>query len=620
MGFWDEVKTFFGIGPEEGPPASGLEAHVRAAIVERIRTQRTFSAVHIADDVRGRHPGVDTSAVAAWVEELHRRGHLASRGYSRTLQRTGDRMVWLYHAVGRPPAPAPSHQPAYAPPASSSSVFSSLSGPTPKKTKRKKERDPYEAGELMSLSPAELRARAMKVVPWRTAWIGRVDVIPPASDERTGLVDRGLVLRGFFTEEEIEEIHRVGDLWLEHRESYKLARLAAVKTADEAIQRLRREAIERKERKKAEAAERKKERAAAVAKRKATDIVFLGRGVSGRLGDRRANVERLEQQGLPVLAAPADLARAMDLAIPKLRWLTFHAEASSGGHYVQFEIPKRSGGKRTLSAPKAELRSAQSWVLAEILAKLPTEEAAHGFVSGRSTVTNARAHQAKDVVVNLDLERFFPTITFPRVRGLYASLGYSPAVATILALLTTEAPRRDVKYAGARYRVAVGPRSLPQGACTSPALSNQVARKLDRRLAGLAKKHGWAYTRYADDLTFSAPAGKREELGLLLARVRHVVEDEGFRINEKKGRVQRKGGRQTVCGIVVNEADKLRLPRDELRQLRAILHNAKKTGLAAQNRGGHPHFEAYLRGKIAYVSMVDPDRGADLAQRLAELR
>jgi retron-type reverse transcriptase len=174
-----------------------------------------------------------------------------------------------------------------------------------------------------------------------------------------------------------------------------------------------------------------------------------------------------------------------------------------------------------------------------VLAKLPIEEPAHGFVPARSTVTNARPHTGRDLVVNLDLEAFFPTITFPRVRGFFASLGYSPAVATVLALLSTDAPRREVRYAGTTYRVAVGPRALPQGACTSPAISNQIARTLDRRLSGLATKVGFRYTRYADDLTFSAAGGKRGEVARFLAKVRHVIEDEGFAINAKKGRVQR---------------------------------------------------------------------------------
>src|SRR5207245_590999 len=104
-----------------------------------------------------------------------------------------------------------------------------------------------------------------------------------------------------------------------------------------------------------------------------------------------------------------------------------------------------------------------------ILNRVPVEPPAHGFLPGRSIVTNAGAHVGRRVVLNMDLEDFFPTITFARVRSVYFRLGYSPAAATILALLCTECPRKQVIYDGKAYWVATGPRGLPQGACTSPA-------------------------------------------------------------------------------------------------------------------------------------------------------
>ena len=131
-------------------------------------------------------------------------------------------------------------------------------------------------------------------------------------------------------------------------------------------------------------------------------------------------------------------------------------------------------------------------------------------------------------MVNLDLENFFPTITFPRVRAVFERYGYSGSVATILALLCTESPRTTATYAGTAYEVATGPRGLPQGAPTSPALSNQVARKLDKRLLGVAAKLGLTYTRYADDLTFSGGEELAGKIGWLIAKVRHIAAEEGF--------------------------------------------------------------------------------------------
>lgn len=475
----------------------------------------------------------------------------------------------------------------------------------------------YEASGLLGLSQEELRRRALRINPFRTAWIGRVDTIPPASDERTAIIDRGLLLRGLLTEEQLAEIHRIGDLWLQFHDAARAADAVASKTADEAIERLRRERAERKAAKQRAAEERRRERAEAVARRKVEEIDYLGRGVSSRLADRASRVDELAKLGLPVLESPADVARALGVTVPVLRWLCFHAETAERPHYAYFDVPKRSGGTRRLAAPQPMLAAAQTWVLRELLERIEIEEPAHGFVRGRSTVTNAEPHCGRDLVVNQDLSDFFPTITFPRVRGLFESLGYSGAVATVLALLCTESPRAPVEYDGKRYWAAVGPRALPQGACTSPAVSNLVARKLDRRLAGACAKLGWTYTRYADDLTFSAGAEKRSEVALLLGCVRRIVEDEGFAINPKKGRVQRRAGRQLVTGIVVNELP--RVPRDEVRRLRAILHGARRTGLEAQNRDGRPRFEAWLRGKLAYLAMVDRDRGLRMLAELDEI-
>jgi retron-type reverse transcriptase len=480
-------------------------------------------------------------------------------------------------------------------------------------------KNPYAAAEgILGLSADELRKRALRINPSRTAWIGRVDTIPPQSDERTAIIDRGLILRGLLTEKQIEEIHRVGDLWLRHHEATKLAAEAATRVADRAMEEIAKERAAKKAAKKREVRARAARRAEEILRRKREDILYLGPSVSRALADRRAHVEDLTRRGLPVLTEPADVARAMGIVVPELRWLAFHAEATDKPHYAYFEVPKRSGGKRLLAAPQPKLARAQAWVLHEILEKLPTETPAHGFIKGRSTVSCAAPHVGKGVVLNLDLSDFFPTITFGRVRGVFQRLGYSPAVATVLALLCTEAPRSAVDFDGKRLWAAVGPRALPQGACTSPALSNQVARKLDRRLAGMSEKHGYTYTRYADDLTFSARDTRPGDLAMLLARVRHIVTEEGFALNPNKGRVQHAGGRQTVTGIVVN--DRPSLPRDEVKRLRAILHRASKTGLAAQNRDKIPHFEAHLRGKLAYLHMVDPAKAAPMLAALDALR
>ncbi|MFO0759432.1 MAG: reverse transcriptase family protein [Byssovorax sp.] len=636
--FWDRVKSILGgqMGGGTAVPPSDLERSVDGIMRRRMSSREMFEPIDVADEATAALAGRTVSVITfacALVERLFDEGRFASFNYTRTKQADGN---WVYHPKGadpsrytaplpaagpKPPAPAPTRSaPAPAPAPARSAPTPARPAPTPAKASPPKPspKDPLDAGSILGLSADEMRKRALRIDPYRTAWIGRVDTIPPQSDERTALIDRGLILRGFLTEPQLAEIHKVGDLWLRHHDAARMATIAATKAVDKALEDRKKEKAELKARKKRDAARKAADRAAAVAHRKQNDILYLGRGVSGMLGDRRSHIEALQQRGLPVLSSPADLAHAMGLTIPALRFLCFHSEATAHPHYAYFEVPKRSGGKRLLAAPQPRLAAAQAWVLHTILDKLPTEAEAHGFIKGRSTVTCAGPHVGRDLVVNLDLSDFFPTVGFGRVRGMFRKLGYSASVATLLALLSTESPRVEVELDGVRTWVAVGPRALPQGACTSPAISNQIAKKLDRRLAGMSGKYGFAYTRYADDLTFSTPPGKREGLAMFLARVRHIVEEEGFAINPKKGRVQRAAGRQTVTGIVVNR--KPAVPREEVRKLRAILHHARTTGLEAQNREGLPHFEAHIQGKIAYLHMVDPARARPLMDAFAALR
>jgi len=473
----------------------------------------------------------------------------------------------------------------------------------------------YDLGPFAPISAEELRQGASQLRnSWNNLWLfGRSNRIPPADDPRTRLIDRAMVSQGLLTPQELAEIHAVGQAYDAVRPDLQveLAKAQVAITASE------QERAERKARKRAEAAERKRQRAEAVALRKQTDIIFLGRGVSNELHLRASDTAKLTASGLPLLATPADIAAALELTIPRLRWLAFHSDATTVLHYVRFAVPKRSGGTRQLAAPHASLAAAQDWILQNILSRVPTHAAAHGFVPGRSTVTNALPHVGKPLIINCDLQDFFPTISFGRVGGIFKQLGYSPAVATVLALLCTEAPRQEVVYAGRPFHVATGPRALPQGASTSPALSNLAARRLDSRLTGICRRLGLAYTRYADDLTFSGDAALNERIGYLLARVRHIAQDEGFALNQGKTRVQRRHTAQTVTGIVVN--DRPGVPREVVRRLRAILHRAQKEGLAAQNRENLPHFEAWIDGMIAYVHMVNPAQARPLREALAKL-
>jgi retron-type reverse transcriptase len=399
---------------------------------------------------------------------------------------------------------------------------------------------------------------------------------------------------------------------LEAQREKLLSTALAVKDPQKALEAENQRRIEESRKKRAEKKvlrdKTARERRDAWRKKKHADVVHLGQGVSGGLEGKQSDAGKLVASGLPVLHTGVDVAAAMGIPLGQLRWLTFHRRGAALVHYHRWGIPKKTGGVRAISAPKKKLKAAQQWVLDQIVSKLRVDENAHGFVPGRSVVTNARPHVKRPVVVNLDLKDFFPTITFRRVKGLFQKVGYSEAVSSVLALLCTEPPRVEAELDGKKLYVALGDRVLPQGACTSPAITNVLCRRLDRRLTGLARSLGFTYTRYADDLTFSGD--DVEQTKILLSRARGVLDDEGLVLNGDKTRVMRPGRRQEVTGVVVNA--KTSVARAEVKKLRAILHNCAKTGLAEQNRENHPDFAAYLAGKVAWVKMVDPRRGAQL--------
>jgi RNA-directed DNA polymerase len=304
----------------------------------------------------------------------------------------------------------------------------------------------------------------------------------------------------------------------------------------------------------------------------------------------------LAELGLPVLRSAGDVAKLV--GVTELTRLMRPGSAAGSG-YVEFEVPKARGGTRRIAAPRAELRRVQRTILDRILARVPLHDACHGFVAGRSTVSNARPHRGAALVLKLDLKDFFPTVHYRRVKGIFRSLGYSDGVAATLAGLTTHRP----KLPGGEV---VWPGALPQGAPTSPALANLACRRLDRRLAHLAARCGAVYTRYADDLTFSFAAPPTVRIGRFLWWVDAICEQEGFLERPDKRRVLRAGHQQRVTGLVVNAG--VNVPRTERKRFRAILHNCAAHGVASQARG-REDFAAYLAGYAAYVHMVDPVLG-----------
>jgi RNA-directed DNA polymerase len=314
--------------------------------------------------------------------------------------------------------------------------------------------------------------------------------------------------------------------------------------------------------------------------------------------------KQLERLGLPVWETEMDLAIALGIRVKELYYFSIHREKERQPHYVTFAIPKRSGGKRLIMAPKRRLKAIQRKLVSLLVDKLPVSDVAHGFRKSRNIRTGAEPHVGKRALLRIDLKDFFPTVTFARVRGLLIAYGYGYRVATTLAVLMTEAQRQPVDLEGVIYHVPVGARHCVQGAPTSPGICNAILLRLDRRLVGLAKKRGLIYTRYADDLTFSGDLDI-DTIHRFRTAATKLIEAESFIVNRDKVRVMRQAARQSVTGVVVNKV--LGLSRKERRKIRAAIHNAKKSAEPMSPR---------LEGKLAYLAMLNPDQAKALTARV----
>ncbi len=303
----------------------------------------------------------------------------------------------------------------------------------------------------------------------------------------------------------------------------------------------------------------------------------------------------LGPESLPV-GTPDELCMSIMLALPAVCRRTllpgtgsirkFRHPARRTAAYRRFEIPKKSGGVRTIMAPTGDLKDILTTVNSLLsLYWEPKHSYVHGFTSGRSVVSGAEPHVGKNYVFNLDLKDFFPSITKQMVaRGLERA-GFDRRTARFLSEICT-VPGDD------------GREILPQGAPTSPLLSNISCMMLDLRLAGLAAEFSLDYTRYADDMTFSAQYNAFGPRGDFRSLMETVIREEGFRINEKKTRLQKRGSRQEVTGLTV--CRKVNVSRKWIKDLRAQIHRMETVGFT-------PAEYRSVCGKVGWIRQV---RGA----------
>ena len=413
-------------------------------------------------------------------------------------------------------------------------------------------------------------------------------------------------------------IKRRGELQRQLNELLKKQRLYS--DPEEALKALRKErmqaALQNRVEVRKKKADERYQRALTWHEKQQHTISWLGEAVSLGLTATSSEPSEMKHEALPTFKSHQSLAESIGITLNELRFLAYQRSTSKVSHYQHFQIAKKTGGFREISAPMPRLKRAQYWVLDNILCHMPLHDAAHGFVAGRSILTNATPHVGQAVVVNLDLQNFFPTISYRRVKGLFHKMGYEESIATVLALLCSEADTKKMKLDGEQWFVQQGEQHLPQGAPTSPTISNIICRSLDTRLQGLAKKHSFVYTRYADDMTFSGDKTARQALRKLLWGVQAIVREEGFILHPDKTRIMNQGQQQEVTGIVVN--DRPSIDRKTLRRFRALLHQVEQTGIQGKSWNGVSEPEHLLRSMLGFsnfVAMVLPEKGEQFKQQ-----
>jgi retron-type reverse transcriptase len=267
--------------------------------------------------------------------------------------------------------------------------------------------------------------------------------------------------------------------------------------------------------------------------------------------------------------------------------------------YKSVKIPKKDGTCRELEIPCEKLKQIQRWILKNILEKIPASDNANGFCKKKSILTNSMNHLNNECVINMDLHDFFGSVTGCSVYYLFYKMGYTTEISNVLKNLCT-------------YN-----EHLPQGAPTSPYISNLVFVNADKRLNGLAKKYNANYSRYADDISFSGKYGIANAIPTII----DIIENEGFLINEKKTRINYKYQRQEVTGIVVN-GNKPQVNKKYLKKFKQEIYYCKKFGV--QDHLNYIHsdkrfFKEHMYGKAYYINMINKEFGNSLIQELNKI-
>lgn len=297
-----------------------------------------------------------------------------------------------------------------------------------------------------------------------------------------------------------------------------------------------------------------------------------------------------------------DLSQHAGVSLARLEQLALDLPAGAGQLYSRWTTRKRHGGIREVVNPRPPFDAMTKNLHRSFNAVLSYDvpDHVHGFVRGRSTVTNAREHLGKACVLRVDLEDFFPSVDASMVRAALLTQGYEEKAADLAVNIVTIAGR------------------LPIGLSTSPSLSNMVFLKTDCALAEYARTEELSFTRYVDDLTFSGEVADRH-----LSEIEGILDGAGWSVSRHKTAFMRRGGPQYVTGLYVGDADGPRIPLKMKRQMRWILHVISKFGYDSYmaDFGGESRemYKRRLLGWACYIAAVEPDLGFALLRALDEL-
>ncbi len=305
-----------------------------------------------------------------------------------------------------------------------------------------------------------------------------------------------------------------------------------------------------------------------------------------------AYVEKLVKQSLPPIFDFRHLSLLLNINEYDLASIV----NSPNSYYRTFDIPKKKGGFRTITAPHSSLKNIQKWIYYNILNNIKIHGCAHGFAPSKSILTNANVHINQKYLLKIDLKDFFPSIPMSYVLQLFKSLGYTSKVAFYLSSLCC--------YDGC----------LAQGSPVSPVISNVIAKHLDRRLYRIAKKYNLKYSRYADDIAFSGECISVK----FIEYVKGIITDCGFLVNDNKIRLYKEYGNKILTGLSLATGVP-RLPRDYRRSLEKELFYINKYGIKghiSHNKIRTSNYLESILGKVRYWLMIEPNN--TFAQQMYE--